>query len=187
MPPVEELAQVPRRTPPPGPERAMARQAPSRTPAQEELSREIHLPAFTFRTLDGKAVKVQINGEDLSTTPCLWSITPHLKSTDAAIPPGWPPEGGRFVATTQHPDDPESKAELYIIDKADILAKIPKLRKGECVLAVRGTIGRVLVQGSLLLYLPEYRYTTFVPLINPEGDDASRFQRTLWFERTPDE
>jgi hypothetical protein len=137
--------------------------------------------------MDGKSVKVQINGEDLSTTPCLWSITQNLKFTAAAIPKGWPPEGGRFIGTTRHPDDPASKAELYLIDNPKVLEKIPNLRKGECVLSVHGDIGRSPVEGSLLLYVPGYRFTDYVPLLNPEGDDASRFLRTLWFERIPDE
>jgi len=55
------------------------------------------------------------------------------------------------------------------------------------VLAVRGLLAQVPVQGSLLLYVREYRFTDYVPLVNPEGDDASRFHRTLWFERMPDE
>jgi len=184
--PIEEAAQLPVHKPAPSVEQVLARQKPAKAP-KEEPTDNLHLPAFTFRTMDSKSVKVQINGEDLSTTPCLWSITQKLKFTDAAVPSGWPPEGGRFIGTTQHPDDPESKAELYIIDKPEILEKIPKLRKGECVLAVRGVLGQVPVQGSLLLYIREYRFTDFVPLVNPEGDDASRFHRTLWFERMPDE
>ena len=184
--PIEEFAQLPVHKAPPSAEQVLAREKPAKAP-QEEATDNLHLPAFTFRTMDGKSVQVQINGEDLSTTPCLWSITQKLKFTDAAVPSGWPPEGGRFIGTTHRPDDPESKAELYIIDKPGILEKIPKLRKGECVLVVRGVLGKVPVQGSLLLYVREYRFTDYVPLVNPEGDDASRFHRTLWFERTPDE
>jgi hypothetical protein len=185
--PIEEAAQVPLKKPSTGPGAVLAQETPPQTPAKEEPPSGIHLPAFTFRTMDGKSVKVQINGQDLSTTPCLWSITQNLKFTDAAVPGGWPPEGGRFVGTARHPEDPDSKAELYIVDNPETLAKIPKLRKGECVLAVRGVVGGCTVQGSLLLYLPDYRFTDYVPLVDPEGDDASRFRRTLWFERMPDE
>jgi len=185
--PIEETARLPLRQPPPGAQQVPARHPKPATAPREEPTDNLHLPAFTFRTMDGASVQVQINGEDLSTTPCLWSITQKLKFTDAAVPKDWPPAGGRFIGTTQHPDDPESKAELYLLDKPEILQKIPKLRKGECVLAVRGMIRQVPVQGSLLLYLRGYRFTDFVPLINPEGDYASRFHRTLWFERMPDE
>jgi hypothetical protein len=186
VPPLEESAQLPLRKQTPSPEQVLTRSAHPRTPEKGPES-VVHLPAFTFRTMDGKSVKVQINGEDLSTTPCLWSINGNLKFTDAAVPGGWPPEGGRLIGSTCHPDDPGSKAELYIVDHPEILAKYPKLRRGECVLAVRGVVGGRPLQGSLLLYIREYRYTDYVPLINPEGDDASRFRRTLWFERMPDE
>jgi hypothetical protein len=182
-PPLEEFARVPRRPavlPPPAPPRP-------KEPLRDESIPVTLLPAFTFRTMDRKEVRVQINGADLSTTPCLWTITRDLKSTDAAVPAGSPPEGSRFVGSTQSPDDPESKAELYVLSDREALAKIPKLRWGECVLYVRGVIGRVSVQGALLLYIPGYRYTDYTPLVDPEGEEASRNLRTLWFERIPSE
>src|SRR5579859_1255890 len=86
-------------------------------PARPRIPREdaqdfgVHLPAFSFRTMDDNPAQVQLNGEDLSTTPCLWSIPQHLKVTDAAVPRGWPPEGGRLVGKTRHPEDPSSEAE----------------------------------------------------------------------------
>src|SRR5579862_8240797 len=69
----------------------MIRTASSQAPAQEQAPSGIPLPAFTFRTRDGQSVKAQINGEDLSTTPRLWSITQSLTFTAAAIPRDWPP------------------------------------------------------------------------------------------------
>ena len=158
---------------------------PAGSPAQD--TPEVHLPAFTFRTMDHKNVTVQLNGADYSTTPCLWSVTRNLQFMKPPLPAAWPPEGGRFVASSQHPDDPASKAEVYVLSDPDVLKKIPNLRKGECVLAVKGSLGGTAVQGGLLLYVPGYRWTNYTPLADAEGEDASRFLRTLWFERISDE
>ncbi|HLY12621.1 MAG TPA: hypothetical protein VKW04_25175 [Planctomycetota bacterium] len=187
--PVGEAAPLSLKKPAPAPEPALASPVrPKRpAPAQEPAPGEIHLPAFTFRTMDHREIPVQLNGEDLSTTPCLWSITPSLKFTETPLPAGSPPEGSRYIGTSQHPEDAGSKAELYVISAPELLAKIPKLRKGECVLVVKGVIGHVPVQGGLLLYVSGYRFTDYTPLVDPEGDQASRNLRTLWFERIPPE
>ncbi len=187
--PVDEVAQLPMRksaaAPQPAP--APAPQPKKQAKDQDEAPAEIYLPAFTFRTMDHKEAKVELNGEPLSTTPCLWSISLKTKGDPGInLGPDWPPVGARFIATTKHPDDPESKADLYVIDKAEMLEKLGVGRAGECVLAYKGLIGKVAVQGALRLRVYNYRFTDFAPLDNPEGDNASRFLRTLWFERIDD-
>jgi hypothetical protein len=42
------------------------------------------------------------------------------------------------------------------------------------------------VLGALRVRVEGYRYTDYTPLGDPEGDDASRFLRTIWFERKSD-
>src|SRR5581483_4449450 len=100
----------------------------------------LHLPAFTFRTMDGKAAMVQIGGEDLSTTPSLWSITPSFKAENLKLGDAWPPDGAKFVGKAEHAGPPASWAELYVIDRPERLARIAPLRKGECLLVVNGIL-----------------------------------------------
>jgi len=186
-PPVEEVARLPLKKPAPSPERVMAAQPRPKKSPQEEEPAELHLPAFTFRTMDHKEAKVELNGEPMSTTHCLWSISRNLQGDPKLTYDGaWPPVGGRFIATTRHPDDPDSKADLYVVDKPDVLLKMGVVRAGECVLVVRGILNKVTIQAALRLWVRDYRFTDFAPLDNPEGDTASRFLRTLWFERTDD-
>jgi len=147
----------------------------------------VHLPAFTFRTMDGKAALAQINGENLSTTPCLWSITPSFKSEDLKLGDAWPPDGAKFVGKTQHSEQPASWAELYVIDRPERLAQIAALRKGECILVMKGMLGGESIGGPIRLYVEGYRFIDYTPLVTPDGDEASRFARTLWFERISDQ
>jgi len=178
-PPVNEIARLP-----------MKKSAPLVFPAapkKDEEPAEIHLPAFTFRTMDHKEAKVELNGEPQSTTPCLWSISMKTQGDPTlSIPGDWPPAGARFIATTRHPDDPDSKADVWVIDKPEPLQKLGVVRAGECVLLYRGTLAKITVQGALRLRVADYRFTDFAPLDNPEGDNASKFLRTLWFERMDD-
>jgi hypothetical protein len=186
LPPVDEVAGLPRKKPAPSPERGMAAR-PQPKPAKDEEPTEIHLPAFTFRTMDHKEAKVELNGEPMSTTPCLWSISRNLKGDEKITLDGqWPPTGGRFIATTKSPDDPDSKADLWVIDKPELLEKLGVGRAGECVLVVRGMIRKIEFSAALRLRVYNYRFTDFTPLDNPEGDTASKFLRTLWFERIDD-
>src|SRR5689334_19492406 len=69
-PPVDEVARLPMKKSVPAPARAPS-PAPA-PPTKPEEPEEIHLPAFTFRTMDHQEVKVELNGEPMSTTPCLW-------------------------------------------------------------------------------------------------------------------
>jgi hypothetical protein len=147
----------------------------------------VHLPAFTFRTMDGKAVMVQINGENLSTTPSLWSITASFKAEAYKLGDTWPPDGAKYIARTEHADAPASWAELYVIDRPERLAQIATLRKGECLLVVKGMLAGESIGGPLRLYVEGYRFIDYTPLVTPDGDDASRFARTLWFERISDQ
>ena len=38
------------------------------------------------------------------------------------------------------------------------------------------------IQGGLRLRVEGCKYVDYTPLENPEGDGASRFLRTIWFE-----
>jgi hypothetical protein len=147
----------------------------------------IHLPAFTFRTMDSAEAKVEINGKPLSTTPCLWSITEAIAfDKDLELPKGDPKAGAKFVGSTELDGKPSSKVEVYFLTDPLKLAKIAKIRKDEFVVIVDGTIGVRPVLGALRARVEGYRYTDYTPLGNPEGDDAGRFLRTIWFERKTD-
>jgi len=66
--PIEEAARLPVRKPSPSPEQVLARQKPAKDPKVEPTD-NLHLPAFTFRTMDGKSVKVQITGKTCPRPP----------------------------------------------------------------------------------------------------------------------
>jgi hypothetical protein len=147
----------------------------------------IHLPAFTFRTLDRAEVEVELNGETLSTTPCLWSITDAIEGDkDLRLPKEDPKAGAKFVGSSELEGTPASKVEVYVLTNPFRLEKIAKLRQDEIVLIVEGTIGVKPVQAALRLRVEGYRYTDYTPPANSEGDEASRFLRTIWFERKTD-
>jgi hypothetical protein len=147
----------------------------------------IHLPVFTFRTLDRAEAKVEINGALLSTTPCPWSITDRIESdTEITLPADDPKVGAKFIGSTELTEPPASKVDVYILTNPARLEKFPKLRKDEVVLIVEGTIGAKAVLAALRLRVEGYRYTDYAPLPESDGDDGSRFRRTIWFERKTD-
>ena len=39
--------------------------------------------------------------------------------------------------------------------------------------------------GALRLFVEGHHWIDYTPLVNPEGDEASRLLRTIWFERNP--
>jgi hypothetical protein len=163
-----------------------ARNRPKGTPADTPPG-AIHLPAFTFRTMDHAQIKVELNGEPLSTTPCLWSITEAIAfDKDLELPKDDPKVGAKFVGSTELEGKPPSKVDVYVLTNPAQLGKYPVLRKDEFVVIVDGTIGVRPVLGALRVRVEGYRYTDYTPLGNPEGDDASRFLRTIWFERKSD-
>jgi len=187
--PVQESSQLPLRKSAPSAEKQMAQDArnrPKGTPADTPPGR-IHLPAFTLRTMDRAEIKVELNGEPLSTTPCLWSITEAIAfEKDLELPKDDPKAGAKFVGSTELEGTPPSKVDVYVLTDPARLGKYPSIRKDEFVVIVDGTIGGRPVQGALRLRVEGYRYTDYTPLGNPEGDDASRFLRTIWFERKSD-
>ena len=157
-------------------------------PARQNPIATIHLPAFTLRTLDRSTAAVEINGEELSTTPCLWSITSTIVFDEKIVlGEPFPPDGARYIGVTTSPEDPQTKAEVYVVTRPEILAKFPSIRKDECLLLVKGNLKGSLIQGGLRLRVEGCRFTVFTPLVDPEGEEASRLVRTLWFERTPNE
>lgn len=187
--PVEESAQLPLRKQPLSVEKQMALAARNKpkAPPSDDPPGAIHLPAFTFRTMDRAEVKVEVNGEPLSTTPCLWSITEAIAfDKDLELPKEDPKADAKFVGSTELDGKPTSKVEVYVLTNPGRLAKYPSLRKDEFVVIVDGTIGTRTVLGALRVRVEGYRYTDYTPLGNPEGDDASRFRRTIWFERKTD-
>ena len=147
----------------------------------------IHLPAFTFRTMDRAEIQVELNGEPLSATPCLWTITEAIAfDKNLELPKDDPKAGAKFVGSTELEGNPPSKVDVYVLTNPAHLGKYPSLRKDEFVVIVDGTIGTQTVLGALRVRVEGYRYTDYTPLGNPEGDDASRFLRTIWFERKSD-
>jgi hypothetical protein len=147
----------------------------------------IHLPAFTFRTMDRAEIKVELNGQPLSATPCLWSITEEIAfDKNLELPKDDPKAGAKFVGSTELEGKPPSKVDVYVLTNPAQLGKYPSLRKDEFVVIVDGTIGTQTVLGALRVRVEGYRYTDYTPLGNPEGDDAGRFLRTIWFERKSD-
>jgi hypothetical protein len=131
--------------------------------------------------MDHQAAKVWLNGVEAGATPCLWTVTESLEF-DPKIPIGqWPPEGARFVGSTQDREIPDHKAELYIG------AKLPPRAPGECVVYVSASIGGRPFQGAMRLRVDGCHDVDYTPLVNPEGEEASRFLRTIWFERTQNE
>ena len=172
LPPPEPPAPLPTNKPEPAPPPAQRpkRPVPDAAPGT-------HLPAFTIRTMDHKKVAVELDGEKL-VTPCLWSLTSSFRGD--APGPVWPPEGARFAANSRSPEDPDSTAEVYVLSA-------PGLRPGECLLAVKGAVDGVEIRGTVRLYVEGYHFTVYTPLDIPEGEDAGRFSRTLWFERISDQ
>lgn len=185
-PPAPADGPAPKPTPPAPESGPAARPEPKAPVAPAGVSPGVHLPAWTFRTLDSKEIPVQLNGEILTTTPCPWSITASFKPENLDLGPEWPPAGARFVGKSRHPDVPASWAELYVIDSAERLARIGLLRKGECILLVKGMVAGCSIGGPVRLYVEGYRFTDYTPLVNPDGEEASRYARTLWFERISD-
>jgi hypothetical protein len=127
--------------------------------------------------MDHRVAKVFLNGEELSETSCLWSITDAIEF-DPAIPvTTWPPEKARYAGSTQHREIPAWKAEVYIADA----------QAGESIIYVDASIQGRALRGALRLRVPDYRWINYDPLVAPDGEDASRLQRTLWLERTKNE
>lgn len=178
--------------PPPPPEQVKARMGEDRkksflpppVPAAKGLAGSIHLPAFTFRSLSGGAY-IQINGELLGQTPCLWSVTDALEF-DSKIPvTPWPPERAEKIGTTTNPET--GSAELWLDQGDDVARRLPHLRPGESVLYVDGTLGGKPVRGALHLFVEGYKSVVYTPLVNPEGEEASRYLRTIWLDRKRNE
>ena len=62
----------------------------------------VHLPAFTFRTMDHGKAKVFLNGKELNETACLWTVTDALEFDPKIQVATWPPESARLVGSTRH-------------------------------------------------------------------------------------
>jgi hypothetical protein len=133
--------------------------------------------------MDHRAAKVFLNGEALNPTPCLWSVTERIEFDPAIRVDAWPPEGARFVGSTQHPEHGAWHAELYIADAKALATKLPGLKADEGVLYVNAEIQGRVRRGALRLRVEDYHYVNYTPLVNPEGDEASRLLRSIWFER----
>jgi hypothetical protein len=137
---------------------------------------KVHLPAFTFRALEGGG-RVLINGEELSATlPCMWSITDEIEF-DPKIPvPTWPPDDAVVIGSTSHEES--GSADLYVARGSTL----SHLKPNEAVLYVKGRVGNRTLQGGLRVLVEGCRYVDYTPLVTPDGDGASKFLRTIWFE-----
>jgi len=177
---------VPLSEPPPA-KTAEARRnpvAPPAVPRAKGLSGNIHLPSFTFRSLSDIA-HVQINGEFLGTAPCMWTVTDGLEF-DPKIPvTAWPPEGAEKIGTSSHPEN--GSADLWLDQSDGAVRRFPHLHPGESVLYVDGTLGGRTVRGALRLLVEGQKVVVYTPLVNPEGEEASRYLRTIWFDRKRNE
>jgi hypothetical protein len=135
-------------------------------------------------------VEVSVNGARFSTTPCLWSVFDQIEFDPAIQIPDWPPPGARFAGTTMSRlvDNRAGVAEIYIARGDEIQPKIPHVQSGEHVLYVKGNVGKRALLGAVRLRVGKpgspYRYVDYAPVMDEESENTSRFQRTLWFERS---
>jgi len=170
----------PKKPPPPPPEPAPVVVARRTGPPAD-----VHLPAFTFRTMEPGTPKIAINGELLGNAPCLWTITNTIEFDPAISVLAWPPENATLIGTTESKERAfrGSKAEVYLARSAGLRERFPHLKEGESVLFVSARLDGVPFQGALRLFVEGHHFIDYTPLVNPEGDDASRLLRTFWFER----
>lgn len=179
VPPVEPVKPVPPTPVPPEP----AKPAPKRAPRPPGPIAKVHLPAFTLRTMDHRAAKVWLNGEEVTETPMRWTVTEALEFDPKVAVATWPPAGAKYVGATQHADHADWSAEVYVSPAGAAAGTAAD----ESLLYVRSTIEGTTRQGALRLRVEGYHYENYIPPVNPDGDEASRLLRTLWFERTNDQ
>jgi len=168
--------------PPPAPDVPKPRPNPRipAVPRAQGLAGDIHLPAFTFRSLTGGA-NIQINGEFLGAAPCMWSVTNGLEFDPKIRVENWPPEDAVKIGTTSNPET--GSADLWLDQSDGAGKKFPHLRPGEAVLYVDGTLGGRPLRGALRLLVEGFKNVAYTPLVNPEGEEASRYLRSIWFDR----
>ena len=165
---------------------------PVQPPQEMPAERQTHLPAFIFRTMNHASVEVYVNGDRLANTSCLWSISSDIQF-DRKIPiTDWPPPGAKFAGTTKRmTDNGPGVAELWIASGERVRAGAPHLQEGEHVLYVKGSLSGCEILGALRLYVGKpslpYRFTDYHPIMDMESEEASRLQRTLWFELAREE
>lgn len=168
-------------TPLPMPPQPKTEEEPAKSaPRSSGLSGKIHLPAFTFRFLGG-ASDVQINGESLGRGTILWAVTDEMEFDPKIGVETWPPEDARKIGTSSHPET--GSAEVWLDQSESVARRFPHLRPGETVLYVDGTVGGKKVRGGLRLFVERGKQVFYTPLVDPEGEEASRYLRTIWFDR----
>ena len=179
---------APRQTvtaPAPAPAKPPPRPRPTPAPAGSALA-QYYLPAFTFRAVDGAgSATVEINGVSLVGPRCTWAVNEALEFDPKVRVETWPPEDTLFVGSSRHPDI--GHADLYLDQKADLAARYPHLRAGESLLYVDGTLGGRRIRGAVRLFVERCKVVVYTPLVDPEGEEASRFLRTIWFDRKRNE
>lgn len=176
-PPKAPPSPAPRPKPPAPPEPVVSR--------RPDPPSQYYLPSFTFRCMEPGAPKILLNGDVLGSAPCLWTISDTIEFDPDIRVQEWPPEDAKLAGTTELKEFQyfPCKAEIYVADSRTLAAKFPKLREGETVLFVKAVFAGRERLGALRLLVEGHHYIDYTPLINPEGDDASRFLRTIWFER----
>ena len=174
--PPEPATPAPRPPAPPPP-------APKREPRPPGAIAKVHLPAFSLRTMDHRAAKVWLNGEEVTETPMRWTVTEAVEFDPKVAVATWPPAGAKYVGATQHPEHADWNAEVYVSPAGAAAGTAAD----ESLLYVRSTIEGTTRQGALRLRIQGYHYENYIPPVSPDSDEASRFLRTLWFERTNDQ
>jgi hypothetical protein len=87
--------------------------------------------------------------------------------------------GRREDQATSHPKTEAPRSGST--ERASSIDSPPPARRD--VLFVDGTLGGKKVRGGLRLLVEGCKQVFYTPLVNPEGEEASRFLRTIWFDR----
>jgi hypothetical protein len=111
----------------------------------------------------------------------LWSVTDEMEFDPKISVATWPAEGAEKIGTTSHPEN--GSAEVWLDQSESVARRFPHLRPGETVLYVDGTLGGKKVRGGLRLLVEGCRQVFYTPLVDPEGEEASRYLRSIWFDR----
>jgi hypothetical protein len=148
--------------------------------------------------MDHLKADVFINDELQTDTPHFWCLSDLTEFDDRIPVPEWPPPGSAYAGAALGKDDlgrEVSRVELYVagslysaVTPRELRSRYPSLKEGDQILFVDGELASVRRRGALRLRVAGkdgriYRNTNFTPVQSMEEEAASKFARTLWFER----